>query len=257
MEAVKRNIDEHIDITSKINLVNKALDYGEVEVIVSNSGTDRHGERIIMEGIDTSQVKRNPVVLWAHDYQNLPIGSITKIWKSGGNLMARLKFANDIYEFADHVYKMILNGFISAVSIGGIVKEWAEDMVTIKKMEMVELSVVPVGAHPDALVVSKSLGIKADEFRKDYQEFLYKGLLDKMGKLPEDEVKSNIKALKNLTSALESAYSDSADSETSNEPIEVKRIKIIKRLVIARQAAKQCDKQSELIIAAISKKLNS
>ncbi len=42
-------------------LVNKALEYGEIEVLVSNSGLDRHGERIILEGITISEIKKNPV----------------------------------------------------------------------------------------------------------------------------------------------------------------------------------------------------
>jgi HK97 family phage prohead protease len=155
------------------------LEYGEVEVVVSNSGTDRHGESIIMEGIDTKQISKNPVVLWGHDYSSLPIGKITKLWKSNGNLMARIKLANELYDFADKVYKMIKEGIINAVSIGGIVKEWNDDYTIIKKMEMVELSVVPVGAHPDALVTAKSLGIEENEMKQSYKEFLTKSLNDK------------------------------------------------------------------------------
>lgn len=138
--------------------VNKALDYGQVEVIVSNSAIDRHGESIKVEGIDIKQVKRNPVLLWGHDYTSLPIGRIVKIWKSKGNLMARLELDYDIDEFADKIYKKVLRGSVNAVSIGGIVKEYdKEDFTIIKKLEMIELSFVPVGAHQDALVTGKDL----------------------------------------------------------------------------------------------------
>lgn len=137
--------------------VNKALNYGQVEVIVSNSAIDRHGESIRMEGIDTKQVMKNPVLLWGHDYESIPIGRIIKLWKSQGNLMARIELDYDIDEFADKVYKKIIRGSINAVSIGGIVKQWNEDYTVIEKMEMIELSLVTIGAHQDALVTSKSL----------------------------------------------------------------------------------------------------
>jgi len=208
--------------------VQKGLSYGEVEVIVSNSGLDRHGEQIIMEGIDISQIKRNPVVLWAHEYSGLPIGQIVKLWKSNGNLMARLKLDYDIYDFADTVYKMILRGTISAVSIGGMVKEWNEDYTIIKKMEMLELSVVPVGAHPDALVTAKSLGIRFEDFQKQYDTFVHKSLIDKFKNMPENEIQNHIGSLKALLSALEDSPKEVSTKENDKqEPIEVKQKQII------------------------------
>lgn len=266
----KKSIDERVDLTASfkiistpedkdIELASKAnykpkseLKYGQVEVIVSNSAIDRHGESIEMDGIDVSQVKKNPVVLWAHDYSSLPIGNIVNIWKEAGNLMARLQLATEVYDFAGTVYKMILGGIINAVSIGGIVKQWNEDYTVIKQLEMVELSVVPVGAHPDALVTAKTIGMKPDILKEQYQDFLEKSLIDKLKVLPENEIESNIKALRNLTSALESARADFTASDNTKEPQKAKRIK----LIIVRSTAKQIDKQSELLISSINKELD-
>lgn len=234
----------------------KGLQYGEIEVIISNSGLDRYGESIKVEGIDLTQVKRNPVVLWAHDYSGLPIGQLTKVWKSNGNLMGRIKLDYDIYEFADTVYKMVLRGTINAVSIGGLVKEFGKtddggtDYSVIKSLEMVEVSIVPVGAHPDALVVSKSLGISEDEFKGQYEEFVKQSLIDKTKNLPYDEVSKHIKALKFLISALEDSYMDTSKDTESNP-----KVKRIRKLVLARSNAKQIDRQAELIISSIKNKL--
>lgn len=141
--------------------VKKELKYGEVEVIISNSAVDRHGEVIEVDGIDVSQVKRNPTVLWAHDYKSLPIGNIQRIWKSNGNLMGKISLDTDIDPNADMIYKKILKGTINAVSIGGMVKEVDQnDFARIKKLEMVEVSFVPVGAHPDALVTGKGFSVQ-------------------------------------------------------------------------------------------------
>lgn len=227
------------------SLVNKALEYGEVEVLVSNSGLDRHGERIMLEGVDISKVKKNPVLLWSHQYSDLPIGKITKIWKSQGNLYARLRFDHDIYEFADTVYKMILRGTLNAVSIGGIVEEYGEDTSVIKKMQMIELSVVPVGAHPDALVIGKTVA-------KEFEKFVFEGLKRKIRE--DDEILKNLDALKSLVSALESIYNktDNPKPETKKEVEANRRI-----LVTFKSTAKQVDKQSELLIAGINNLLKN
>lgn len=238
--------------------VKKGLEYGEVEVVVSNSSIDRYGDSITMEGIDLTQIRRNPVVLWAHQYSGLPIGRIVKLWRSKGNLMARLRLDYDIYDFADTVYKMIIRGTINAVSVGGLVREWGEtedgktDYYTIAKLEMVELSVVPVGAHPDALVTSKSLGMKPEELQKQFNEFVQRAMVDTMKDINYDEINQHIQSLKALTSALEAAYSEASTDTEDSEP---SKVKIVRKLVLARSSAKQVDKQAELIIASINNKL--
>ena len=139
----------------KIEKANK-LGEGEVEFVVSTNDLDAHGERINVDGIDVTDFKKNPVVLWGHDGFNLPIAKATKIWKENNKLMARAKFyLKD--EFAAKVYEYILDGFLQAVSIGGMVKEWGEDGITIDKLLMKEFSVVSVPANPKALVANKSL----------------------------------------------------------------------------------------------------
>lgn len=156
------------DQEQKVNkeLVQKGLEFGEVEVVVSNDAIDRHGESISVRGIDTNEVMKNPVLLWGHDYSSVPIGKIKKLWKRAGNLMARVAFDYDIDEFANKIYQKVLRGSINAVSIGGIVDKWSEDFTVIEKMEMVELSFVPVGAHRDALVTAKQLDESLLEFAK-------------------------------------------------------------------------------------------
>lgn len=188
--------------------VKKGLEYGEVEVVVSNSGIDRYGDSINVNGIDLTQIRRNPVVLWAHQYSGLPIGQITKLWKSGGNLMARIKLDYDLYDFADTVYKMILRGTIRAVSIGGLVLEFglkedgSTDWFNIEKLEMVELSVVPVGAHPDALVTSKSLGMTPEKLKSQFESFVRASLVDKMKDISENELDTHINSLETILAAL-------------------------------------------------------
>ena len=207
---MEKSINERIDLTVGVEKAVK-LEHGEVEVIVSNSGVDRHGESIAMEGIDLKEIKRNPVVLWAHDYSGLPIAAITKLWKSAGNLMARVKFAVDDYDFADTVYRLV--------------KEWNEDYTIIKKMEMIELSVVPVGAHPDALVVAKNLGIEKEDLTKQYNEFLLKSYQAKASQIPAKDMAAYTEMLKTLAQVFESIGDNS--SKSPQETIERIVIRVI------------------------------
>lgn len=232
---------ERIDYTASFETVEKALDYGEVEVVVSNSGVDRHGESIKVDGIDLSQIKKNPVVLWAHDYSSLPIGKITKIWKKDGDLMARFKLATNLYDFADTVYKMIQDGIINAVSIGGLVKQWGDDGMTIDKLEMVELSVVPVGAHRDALVTSKSF--EGKDITKQYETFLVKALQAKME--VNDDVEQHIDSLEKILDALK-VTKEEASPVNQEKTIDQKRV-LIRMKQLSAEADREVEKLNKII----------
>lgn len=237
----------------------KALAYGEFETVVSNSNEDRYFEKILVEGIDLKQIKKNPVVLWGHDYRGLPIGKITKIWIDGGNLMARIKLSVEKYDFAKQVYDLILDGVVNAVSLGGQVKKWNDDYSVIEQLELYEVSVVPVGAHRDALITAKSVGKdKVAALRKSFADFEEKAMVDKMKAMPQDEIKSHIASLKALTSALETAYAGSAETEEDTDDADGKvKTKAVRKLILVRSNAKIVDKTAELLIASINNKLKS
>ena len=156
------NTEEAVSITKGVG-ASSELQFGQVDVLVSNSGYDRHGESISIDGIDLRQFKKNPVIMWAHDYTTLPIGKSLKTIKENGNLMARAELDWDIDEFANKIYRKILKGSINAVSIGGIVRKWSDDGMVIKELEMVEFSFVPIGAHPEALVLGKDFRSKINQ----------------------------------------------------------------------------------------------
>lgn len=246
-EQKTRSVGEKVKLAADFDsALTKALSDGQVEVVVSNSSLDRHGEKIVMEGIDLKQIKRNPVVLYGHDYDSLPIGKITKLWKDGGNLMARIQLAVNEYPFAKTVYDLITGGYLNAVSIGGVVQQWSADYLTIEKMEMVELSVVPVGANRDALVAAKSFGKDDDEIKREYQDFVRRAMVDKLAELPENEVNQAIDVLKSLVVALEGS-AKAARSHGETETVETKKLKYI----TLRDSAKSVATQAERVIKVV------
>lgn len=217
------------------------LKEGEVSFVVSTNALDSHGERINVDGINLTDFKKNPVVLWGHDGFNLPIAKATKVWKEGGKLMANAQFyLKDA--FANKVYQYIIDGYLNAVSIGGMVQEWSNDGITIDKLLMKEFSVVSVPANQEALVAAKSLdGSQKAELRALANAYARKCLAEN----GESELHRNIDNLETLVATLK----ELAIGETR----EVQADDVTKRRVILSQA-QVVDKQVETIIRSIKLK---
>lgn len=230
----------HIEKASK-------LSDGEIEFIVSTNAWDAHGERINVDGINFKDFKKNPVVLWGHDGFNLPIAKATKIWKQDGKLMARALF--DLAdEFATKVYGKLKDGFLNAVSIGGMVEEWGTDGLTIAKLNMKEFSVVSIPANPEALATAKSLDTQEqaevdelDSMAKDYARKLF-GI-----KAVQSTSMDEIARLEKFVATLKEV--------ALSEPHDVEKAKEHQTLTI--KLAQTVDKQAEVVIKTIKLKGNN
>ena len=218
------------------------LSEGEVEFVVSTNAIDAHGERINVEGIEVADFKKNPVVLWGHDGFNLPIAKATKVWKESGKLMARAKFyLKD--DFARKVYDYIVDGYLNAVSIGGVVKEWADDGITISKMNMKEFSVVSVPANQEALVASKSLtGEQQAELRILGNVYARKMLEKEAG---VSQLHKDIDTLESLVATLKEVVPVSTENETQEDRL--------KTLHVVLRQAQVVDHQVEKVIKVVKK----
>ena len=136
-------------------------DSGTFSFVVSTGDVDRHGESIDQKGWDLEFYRLNPVVLWAHDYNALPIGKTDTIEVKDGKLVATGHFASaEANPFAQQVRKLYEEGIINTASVGLIAKEAKSNVIT--KAELLEWSFVPVPANANAVRLSK-LGINVDE----------------------------------------------------------------------------------------------
>lgn len=202
-----RKVGEKIKLTLNFDSEKtKDLGDGVLEAVVTTSSIDRMAESIDTEGIDTSKYMENPVVLYGHDYEGLPIGKTLKLTEQKNKMKARFQLAVQEYPFAATVYEMVKSGYLNAVSIGGVVNQWSEDYRTILQMDMLEFSIVPVPANPEALITSRSFeqatGKSIEEVREEYQEFSRGIMLDKLKGMPQDEIKDAVDVLETLTARL-------------------------------------------------------
>jgi len=138
----------------------KKLGDRNYEFTASTSTVDRDGEVIDAKGWDLKNFKKNPVIMYAHDYRSLPIGKAPKVWLTGGKLKNTVSFPPEgTYEFADIVERLVDTGYLKTESVGFIPDP---DKIiegdgkktpkrTYKKQELLEISIVPVPSNPDAL----------------------------------------------------------------------------------------------------------
>jgi HK97 family phage prohead protease len=142
----------------------REVDARVLRFVISTGSRDREGDTINPRGWKLTAFKANPVILWAHDARALPIGRAVSVTVEGDRLVADAEFVpGDIYEHAETVYQMLRAGFLRATSVGFRPVKWhtRADGVDFEEQELLEFSVVPIPANPDALVVSRSANAEA------------------------------------------------------------------------------------------------
>jgi Caudovirus prohead protease. len=130
------------------------------------------GFRVLVEGVDTTQFERNPVMFYSHKDYNLPIGTWFNIRKENGQLLAD---ANFDYEDTDTEVQRIIGkverGIIKMSSVGLRDPEISADdsckiegqiLPTIIKSRLREASIVAIGANNNALMLYDHAGALID-----------------------------------------------------------------------------------------------
>lgn len=170
------------------------VDEGERAIIsyITTAAKDRDGEIVLPSGADLKHYRKNPVVLFGHDYRTLPIGKNIWIKADEKGLIGKTQYAN--HEEAEKVYQYRKDGFPLAVSIGFIPlkayhKKWKDGgykwddgdlrilnddhgltendvkdvWAVYTKWSLLEYSDVPVPANPEATELAKSKGLFGDK----------------------------------------------------------------------------------------------
>lgn len=138
------------------------------EVVISNSSLNSYGFRVLTEGIDLTQYRRNPILLWMHTRpfrgttdEVLPLGHIENLRIDGDNLIGTPVF-DEGDEFARRVKAKWDSGILKMVSAGlKVVEESIDPSVllqgqqyaTVSRSKLIEVSIVDIGANDDALVL--------------------------------------------------------------------------------------------------------
>lgn len=134
-----------------------SADSRSVDVVASTEALDAHGT-ILRANWDLARYEANPVVLYAHDQCEIPIGLASNVRVEDGQLRATLTFSTaDLNPVADQVWKNVQAGVIRGVSVGfwpSTVRFEIEndvEVVVLDDLELWEISMVPVPSNPEAL----------------------------------------------------------------------------------------------------------
>lgn len=133
------------------------------EVIISTSGLNCYGGRVLTSGIDLTQFRKNPLLLWMHrrsfERDAMPIGRIDNLRTDGDRLIGTPVFdRND--EFAKKIESKWENGFLRMASAGIEIIETSDapehllqgqTRRTITRCRLEEVSIVDMGGNDEAL----------------------------------------------------------------------------------------------------------
>ena len=151
----------------------RANDRGRlISYVFSDSSVGRDNHVIKGGAWDTANFSRNPVFLWAHDQSSPPIGRVVDISEVGGKLRGTVDYLDaDISPFANSIFRMAKEGYLNATSVSWLPREWSYSSdrsrpggIDFSKVELLEVSQVPVPALPTALVTARSAGIDTTPF---------------------------------------------------------------------------------------------
>lgn len=149
----------------------KAIDEANMELtaLVSTNAVDRYREVIDPDGMDAKNFRKNPVVMWAHEYSQPPIGKALWIKKEGDGIVSKVKFADTVR--GKEIFQLYKDGYMKAFSIGFIPMETEDGdpennkspRKIYRKWELLEYSAVPIPANPEAVALCVQRGLIADE----------------------------------------------------------------------------------------------
>lgn len=184
--------------TDEVEFVRKGLtpqdlkiDEDERAIIayINTGAVDRDKEILEPKGIDISHYRKNPVVLFGHNYRSLPIGKNEWIKQDEKGLVAKTIYAD--HDEAEKIYNYRKSGFPLAESVGFIPVDWEdyEDEEDIeknggakrryKKWVLLEYSNVPVPSNPEALQLAVKHGLITENTKIDV-EYNFKSNIDEI-----------------------------------------------------------------------------
>jgi hypothetical protein len=140
------------------------------DFIINTSGLNSYGTRVLTPGIDLTQYKRNPVLLYMHtrgfDGKSTPIGRVENIRVEGDELRGTPVF--DMKDpFAAEIARKWEEDFIRMCSAGLEPVELStatehllpgQSRATVVRSKLVEVSIADIGSNDDALQLYEPSG---------------------------------------------------------------------------------------------------
>lgn len=137
-----------------------------VELLASDETVDRDRDVIMASGWNVENWLKSGSVLYGHNPSALPIGSAESARVENGKLYLYTRFAKKgTSEWHDTIRSLIEQKILKGVSVGFKTDEYEQNEEggrNFIKNELLEVSLTPVPANPNAMVVLRSMNIEQD-----------------------------------------------------------------------------------------------
>jgi HK97 family phage prohead protease len=127
------------------------------DFVASTDAIDSY-EEVVEQSWNLSRYEANPIVLYAHNARELPIGRSPKFGVVNGKLECTIAFASaKANPRAEEVFQLVREEVLRAVSVGFIPGDYrfekrnGKEVLVLSNNLLLEISVCPIGANPEAL----------------------------------------------------------------------------------------------------------
>lgn len=176
-------IGKRVDVDIVVRSVSLDEEKHTATFVMSTASIDRHGDVIDQKSWNLTHFEKNAPLFWGHRSNEFPLGKWLRVWLEPDPeipgemmLMGEAEFAVDLHEDIMRAWKHVVRGDLNMVSVGFIppVVEYDEerDVFVLKQCELMECSLVGIGANRRALVKDADVKDKLIDAKKDIEDSL-------------------------------------------------------------------------------------
>ncbi|MFL0105011.1 HK97 family phage prohead protease, partial [Tenacibaculum maritimum] len=211
--------------------------------VVSDETVNCYGYRVLTDGIDLTQFKANPIMLYMHRRNTWNptgdevIGRWENLRKENGKLLADAVF-DETNEFAKKIAEKVKNGFIKMASIGIQKKETSTEKkflkagqtrATVTKSRLSEISIVDMGGNDNALKLyndkGDELALEELNFKNDSDMSELKNIALALGKEADSSLADVLAAITTLKTGKNDAETKLKAMEDAQKEAQTKEAK--------------------------------
>jgi HK97 family phage prohead protease len=191
-------------------------------VVASTPSLDRDKDRVLPMGLDVSSYQKNPVIMWGHDYSSpfAVIGKAADMMLTPDAFKVKPEFREPASDSDPmHIIKALWDSeMVRAFSIGFNPQEWEDNDEggrDFTRAEILEISLVPIGANQEAL----RLALKALDKNPYLPECYYEALEKEMVKTLDEqqEFERELEARLDTTDAQPAEEPTDADTPATDD----------------------------------------
>lgn len=206
--------------------------------VLSDESLNSQGFRVLTSGIDLTQFEKNPVMLYAHDDEILPIGRWRNVRKEGDRLLAEAEF-DEGDELAQQISAKVEKGYINCCSIGFKVTSTTDNPYfmlpgqkwdTVSECVLLECSICAVGSNYNAMRLYDERGRRMELSDENMMRLSHTKFNIKKTTMTEEEINALRANIETYKAELEKLSADfkklRAELETKKAELETKKAEV-------------------------------